>query len=339
MTHLFHRLHATIRNADRVLVTVHEKPDGDAAGSATAMITWLESMGKTVTAFCVDPMPGNCRFLDGVHRFTTDAAVFDAPHDLILVLDCGALSRARIEDLVTRIPTRYALACIDHHATNPGYGDIAIVDPNASSTSELVHRFLRTVGAPIDGRIATSVLAGIASDTTNFTNALTDSGVMEISSELVARGARIHDIMRHLWHSHTPDTLRLWGKLLARLKRYDAWNLAVTHVTCEDLEPFGSDLPSGFIDFLMASINDTDIVLVLRERPIGIIRGSFRSTARDISPITTAFGGGGHAKAAGFEIEGPMTIGADGTIVLPERLAGVIENVLGNSREAEAAKL
>ncbi len=338
MTHLFHRLHATIRNADRVLIVVHRKPDGDAAGSATAMIAWLKKTGKNVTAFCVDPMPSSYRFLDEIQCFTTDESVFDEKHDLILVLDSGKLDHAGIENLINRLPAGFILACIDHHPTNPGYAEISIVDSTASSTSELVHRFFIEIGATIDGRIATSILTGISDDTTSFSNALTSVRAMEISSTLVASGARIHDILRHLWHSHTPESLRLWGKLLSRLKRYEAWDLAVTHVTIEDLEPFGADMPSGFINFLVASINDADAVLVLREHPGGRIRGSLRSMTRDVSKISVAFGGGGHAKATGFEMEGSLSCREDGTVVLPERLAGVIENVLGNHREGEALK-
>jgi bifunctional oligoribonuclease and PAP phosphatase NrnA len=328
MTHLFHRLHETVRSAERVLIVIHQKPDGDAAGSASAMMAWLDRLGKDVTAFCVDPIPPSYRFLGSMHRFTADPGVFDRPYDLVLFLDIGKIDHAGAEELVARLPAGFTFACIDHHATNAGYAELSIVDTAASSTSEIVHRFLNEIGAEIDGGMATAILTGISYDTSNFTNALTSARAMDVSSDLVAKGARVHDVIRHLWYSHTPETLKLWGKLLARLTRYDAWDLAVTHVTSTDLEPFGSDMPSGFINFLAASIGDTDAVLVLRERN-GIIRGSFRSMARDISPITTAFGGGGHPKAGGFELAGPMAIDEKGAVVLPEALAVKIDEVLG----------
>jgi len=328
MTHLFHRLHETIRNADRILIVTHKKPDGDAAGSSTAIIAWLMSLGKRVTAYCADPMPASYRFLDEIHRFTTDTSVFDERHDVVLMLDASSLDHAGIDEHVRRLPEGYLLACIDHHASNDGFAKLSIVDPLASSASEIVHRFFTEIGVSMNARIATSILTGIAYDTTNFTNASTSARAVDISSALVANGARMNDVLRNLWHAHTPDTLRLWGKLLARLKRYDAWDLAVTHVTNADLEPFQSEMPSGFINFLGASISDTDTVLVLREGTTGGLRGSFRTMTRNILPITASFGGGGHPKAGGFEMEETMTFDETGTVVLPERLTKRIEEVL-----------
>jgi len=330
--HLFHRLHESVRTADRVLVMAHEKPDGDAAGSTTAVIGWLLGIGKAVTAFSADPMPAPYRFLDHVHRFTSDPSVFDAPYDLVIVLDSGALSRTGAEEHLARIPTPYALACLDHHRTNEGYGDLAIIDPDASSTSELVYRFLAEIGAEIDGRIATSLLAGISTDTGSFVNAATSVRAMEIAADLVARGARIREMTRSIWYAQTPTTLRLWGVALARLKRHEAWDLAVTHVTLADLDAFATDVPEGFTDFLGASVGDADAILVLRERPGGRLRGSMRSMARDVSVVAAALGGGGHEKAAGFEIEAPMAVGEDGAFVLPERPMKVLDEKLGNGR-------
>lgn len=328
---LFHRLHEAVKRADRVLVLTHEKPDGDAAGSTTALIGWLLGIGKTVTAFSVDPMPVSCRFLDHAHRFTSDVSVFDAAHDLVIVLDSGGLDRTGAGEHLKRIPTRYTLACLDHHRTNAGYGDLVIIDPDASSASELVYRFLKEIGAPMDGGIATSLLVGLSTDTFSFTNAFTSVCSMEIAAELVSCGARMHEVARHIWQSHTPETLRLWGVALSHLVRHEQWDLAVTHVTLADLAPIGSDMPDGFTNFLAATVGNADAILVLRERPDGRLRGGMRSMTRDISAVATALGGGGHQKAAGFELEAPVVVGEDGCIVLPERLAAVLNEKLGKS--------
>jgi phosphoesterase RecJ-like protein len=335
--HLFQRLRETIRTSDRVLLISHQKPDGDTLGAATALMTWMDNEGKQITAFCIDMMPEMYRYLDHLHRFTTDLSVFDHAYDLVLVLDSGKLDYAGVEQHIPRIPAGYVLANVDHHPTNSRYGDLVIVDSTASSTSELIHRFFSVAGVTIDSKISTSLLTGISYDTSNFTNGATTATSMEIASDLVAHGARIHDGMQNMWHAHTPDTLRLWGRILSRLKRYDAWDLAVTHVTLQDLEAFGTDIPSGFINFLCASISDADSVLVLRERPNSRIRGSMRSMQRPVVDIALAFGGGGHAKAPGFEMDGAMSYQEDGTVVIPERLGEVIEEVLGKKQEVAAS--
>ncbi len=332
--HLFQRLRETIRTSDRVLLISHQKPDGDTLGAATALITWMDQEGKQITPFCADPMPEMYRFLDHLHRFTTDVTVFDRAYDLVLVLDSGKLDYAGVEQHIPRIPQGYILANVDHHPTNSRYGDLVIVDPTSSSTSELIHRFFKEVHVPIDDKISTSLLTGISYDTSNFTNGATSVASMHIASDLVAHGARIHDVMRNMWYAHTPETLKLWGRILSRLKRYDAWDLAVTHVTLQDLEAFGADIPSGFINFLSATISDADSVLVLRERPNNRIRGSMRSMVRSVVDIATTFGGGGHAKAPGFEIDGVMTYREDGSVIIPEPLAEAIERVLGKKPEA-----
>ncbi|MFH1078013.1 MAG: DHH family phosphoesterase [Patescibacteria group bacterium] len=320
---LLQRLHDAILNADRVLLLPHKRPDGDAAGSATALIAWLEREGKEVTAFCRDSLPDQLRFLDHVHKLTTDTAIFDRRYDVVIVLDSGDLTYCGVADLLPRLPKGYLLADVDHHAINARYGDLNIVDAGASSTSEIVFRFFEANGIRIDQAMATSLLAGILFDTSNFSNAATSPAAIAAASSLLASGARNSDIVRHMVRDKTVDMLKVWGLMLSRLHRDAVQDLAVTYLLEQDLaggtDEMNAAVTGGFSNFLNAVTGDVDTVLILQERPGGKVKGSMRSVTRDVSAVAKRLGGGGHVKAAAFTVDGRITVTDDGPKIVGKK--------------------
>lgn len=300
----------TIANARHILLVPHQHPDGDALGSCTAFMEFLSAMGKSHAAFCATPSSPRLAFLPQTMRVVTNADLWRHPElDLIIVFDSGDLRYAGIETYVASFEKRPMLVVIDHHITNERYGDMNLVDPGASSTAELVYRFFKANNIVVTPRMATALLTGILTDTDNFTNAATTASAFTIGSNLILHGADAKQITASVFQDKTIPTLHLWGIMLSRLTRHDELNLVYTHIAQEDLRLTGakeSDI-EGMANY-MNMIGDTDMTLILKELESGACKGSLRTTkdVTDVSRIAKTLGGGGHKKAAGFTVSGPI---------------------------------
>lgn len=302
----FSRLHALVRQAKKILLIADGKPDGDSLGSSSGFLNWLLREGKTAQAYCAAPIPKAFSYLDGIHLFRNDAATFHEAWDLVITFDAGDLRHCGVETLLPQIPGTFTLVNIDHHATNARYGQLNLVYVDACSTCEVVYRFLTAEELRLDPAIATSLLTGVLTDTSSFSNSATTSPGIEAASVLTAAGARTNEIYHHLLQNKTMNGLKLWGLALSRLRFHKSYNLVTTYFFAKDLEGAGEDAVEGVSNFLNASCGEADTMLVLRELPNGQIKGSFRSAKRDISKIAKLLGGGGHKKAAGFTINGRL---------------------------------
>lgn len=312
----FNRLHALVRNAKKILLVADGSPDGDSLGSSSGFLNWLLREGKTAQAFCAAPIPRSFSFLNGIHLFRNDAATFKEEWDLIITFDAGDLRHCGVEQLLPQIKTPYTLVNIDHHATNARYGQLNLVYTDACSTCEVVYRFLTAEEIALDPAIATSLLTGVLTDTSSFSNAATTSPGMDAASVLTAAGARTNEIYHHILQNKTVDGLRLWGLALSRLKYNKTYNMVTTYFFAKDLEGAPEEAVEGVSNFLNASCGEADTMLVLREFSNGTIKGSMRSAKRDISKVAKLLGGGGHKKAAGFTINGHLEETENGVRVI-----------------------
>lgn len=312
LNHLFGQLHDEIRRAERILLIAHKKPDGDTLGSSSSVLNWLIREGKTVTAFCLDAPPTTFSYIRNIGRYTNDPSVFDEQYDLVIVFDSGDLRYCGVAEFMPRLPKGYILVDIDHHITNEYFGDLNLVVTDASSTAEIVHRFYVANNIRIDERMATSLLTGLLTDTSSFSNAATTSGSMDAAADLLRHGARHHDVIRAMFHNKGVETLRIWGLLLSRLHHNRQFDVVSTYLLQNDVPAGASDVVEGISNFLNAVTGKTDTILVLRELLDGNIKGSFRSVRRDISKVAKLLGGGGHKKAAGFTVKGRIQVTEQG---------------------------
>ncbi len=306
----FREFHETLANAKRILVVGDGRPDGDSLGSSTALYLWLKREGKVTRLFCITPVQAGFTFLDGIAEQTNDPATFDEPWDVVVTLDTGSLKHCGIDEHLKRIPTKHTIVDIDHHNTNELFGDLNLVDTTACSTCEVVYRFFEANAVRIDDRMATSLLTGLCTDTSNFSNSATNVKGMEAASVCVAAGARHTDILKSIVHNKSIDGLKLWGLALERLYHVQELDMAVTYFKLEDVAgaPGGDEAIAGVSNFLNACLAGIDTVLVLREKDDGTVKGSMRSMSRDISIVCKKLGGGGHKKASGFTVPGPIVL-------------------------------
>ncbi|MEK9152331.1 MAG: DHHA1 domain-containing protein, partial [Patescibacteria group bacterium] len=242
------------------------------------------------------------------------AVIISGRPDVIAVFDAGDLGYAGVLDMIAAMNNHPTIINFDHHATNTNFGDINVLDVGASSTAEVVYHFLHSGNVDISREIATCLLTGILTDTGSFSNPATTASSLEAASDLLRRGASIHEVARRLMRNKPMEALRLWGLVLARLK-YDAkLGVATTAIFRRDLEDSGveEEHVEGLSNFLNSFLN-AKVVLVLKELPDGKVKGSFRTADElDVSVIAKLMGGGGHKKAAGFTAPGRIVEGENG---------------------------
>ena len=156
-----------LRSHERVLVTAHAHPDGDAMGSCLALAWALHSLGKNVCVFNEDGVPGFLGFLSAPAPVVSDVDALPWEPELIAVLDCGDRARVgeKLQPLMDRVPT----LDIDHHLANPLFGSAANwAVPSASATGELVGLIVQELGVPMQGPLAEALYVALSSDTGNF---------------------------------------------------------------------------------------------------------------------------------------------------------------------------
>lgn len=297
---------AAIRDAERVTLICHENPDADTLGSALALRFAAERLGKTVEVVAADGVPPFLSFLPG----TGD--VRRAPQlepDVAVVLDgppsrTGDVARAYAEWL-----GRAKVVNVDHHVSNDGSeATVAWIDPAAAATAEMAAELVPALGVEIDRDIATVLAAGIVQDTHTFAHPNVTPRTLRVMADLVAAGAPLSQLHRAIYLDKPFSTLALWGRMLNGIgQRRDA-RIVYASQTLAMLAETGAE-PSateGFVD-LLASSRDGEITVLFKETTPTHVRVSVRTRgSADAVAITQAFGGGGHARAAGCSLDVPL---------------------------------
>ena len=306
----FQELFDAVAKSQRILVVGDGKPDGDSLGSSSAFYLWLKREGKDTAIFCISPVPKNFQFLDGINDQTNDPTLFDQSWDMVITFDTGSLKHCGILDFLPRIQGKPIIVDVDHHATNELFGSINLVDTKASSTCEMVYRFFEANHVVLDDRMATSLLTGLCTDTGHFSNSATNPKAMEAASTCFASGARHMDILKNLVRNKSVSSLKLWGIALERLRHVPEYDMAITWFKYEDLDgiPGSDEAVEGVSNFLSSACSGADVMMVLREKSDGLVKGSIRSLKRDISRLAQQFGGGGHKRASGFAVKGKIEV-------------------------------
>lgn len=234
-----------------------------------------------------------------------------AKYDLIIIMDAGDIQQLGpfYEDNIEmfyNIPT----INIDHHASNAHFGRVNIVDVTAASTTEIVYRLLKALpesASLIDENVATLLLAGLITDTGSFQHTNTTPRALEVAAELIDHGGRQQEIIQHVYKTKQLSTLKLWGRVLSKIKQDHKYKIVWSMVTQNDFrETDGKEEETNnIIDELISNAPGGDIYLLLKEKKTGVVSASVRTKTASVnaSDIAAQFGGGGHPQAAGFRVQ------------------------------------
>lgn len=310
MNRIASQIHKIIQKKQNFLLIVHKNPDGDAIGSASAFGQYLLKLKKNVNFFCSTKVPGSFDFLPHASDFVSDHELLYRPeNEAIFFLDTGDVAHAGISQDKMPQGKNSHLINIDHHHSNQKYGDYNLILPDASSSAEVLFHFFKAGRININDKIATSLLTGLITDTINFTTPSTTVNSLIAAGELIKKGGDLNLIKKNLFKNKKINSLKLWGVVFSRISHDPDTNIVFSYLLKEDWETLGlsEEEAEGMSNFLN-NISEGEAGLFLRENQEGKIKGSFRTTKEngDVCSLAKLFGGGGHKKAAGFTVDGPM---------------------------------
>lgn len=321
------RIAASIRQARRIAIVTHERPDADALGSSLGLAHTLRKIGKEVQVLSYDYIPENLRFLPGIETVVRGNPGPET--DLVIAVDAGEASQIgeRLYNEILR--HRLPLVVVDHHESNTGYGAVSAIFPQKAATAEVVLDLIQTLGIPPDPTIATCLMAGIIFDTRGLSIPDTSPETLESVALLMRSGGSLYQVMAAYRGQHRSAALRLWGEALSQLQVRDG--VGWTAVSREMYQATGTRLEDteGLANFILDA-SDVQISLVFREKPEG---GPIRVSGRarpgiNLVPLARAFRGGGHKMAVGFDVDLPLEEAVQAALarLADLRRAGLLED-------------
>lgn len=294
-----------IMESKKILITAHVNPDGDAVGAGLALLSGIEKFNKNCEVKFVlqDKTPDRVKFLELEKR----AEMYDADkkYDIDLAICVDSATLTRIGDVEKAIKNIFTIN-IDHHISNPEYGDINYVE-NISSTSEIIYKFLKFLNVEIDINIGEALYTGLVNDTGNFKHDNVTEETFKMAGYLVKIGVNNSKIVREFLNTKSMAAIKFLGQAMYEMKFDEKKKLAYFYLTNEEfMKNGGRKEDTEEIVENLVSYEKAEVSLFLREDTTGVIKGSMRSKHDiNVNAIAGIFGGGGHRKASGFTSELP----------------------------------
>ena len=296
------RLAAHISSGRRFLVSSHQRPDGDAIGSAVGFALALRELGKQAEVVMDAAPPHFLRPFPGVEQIRVATTVTDVT-DGAIIMECSSLDRTGVSGL-----EHSPVLNIDHHVGNTGYGAINWINESAASCTELVFTLIETLGIAMTPDIATHIYLGLLTDTGSFRFSHITPRSFEIARRTVEAGANPQWIARTHYDSNTLGRVRIFGHVLNTMRLDEASRVALLTMTRADAAAAQAsyDDTDGIINFPL-SVKDIQAVAFFKEAEADEWRVSMRSKGDvDVGAVARAYGGGGHKNAAGCSAHGRL---------------------------------
>jgi phosphoesterase RecJ-like protein len=299
-----------IKKHKRFLISSHTNMEGDALGSELSFAFLLKKLGKVPVIVNEDNIPYGYDFLPGVSMIAKyNRKNKDVRFDCFVALDCSDLKRT---GEVYRLNTQNKpILNIDHHISNSYFGTVNWVDAQACCACELVWRLYKKLKVPIGKDAATSLYAGIVTDTGSFRYSNTNSATHKIAADLIAQGIDVPAVYRNIYGNIPYDDLKLLSKILPTMQRSSDGQIVWFEIRKELLgtqKKIYFDLSESILNFAR-SLKGVQVVVLFKENLTkeGEVRVNFRSQGHvDVNKIAQHFGGGGHKTASGTTVKGDM---------------------------------
>lgn len=302
----FDEISRVLREHNRFAILSHVRPDGDALGCQIALALSLQQLGKEVCVWNEDGMLEKYSFLPRAELLTKPPA---APEDVDVAIALDTAIQNRLGTAFGAVRSAKIWINIDHHLSNPGYGDLVYVDPAAPATGQIIFDLLQSQGFPFNREIAENLFAAISTDTGSFQYPKTSARTFEIAAQLVCTGINVGRLNQQLYENYPRRRIELLRELLHTMRfesdgRVASFGLSLK--TAAALQALPED-NEGLIDHLRA-IRGVIVAVFFEELSDGKVRVSMRSKteAIDVCVICQKFGGGGHTLAAGARVRGTL---------------------------------
>lgn len=295
---------AALRGNQHFVMCAHEKPDGDVLGSGFALGLALKALGKTVHYFLDDEMPKNLRFLPDSDK---TQRTFDGIHASALYIFLDMSDQSRAGDALGWVP-RDRIIDIDHHLGNQRFGRWNYVLEDEAATGVLVLNIITALGQPITRDIATCLLTAVISDTGCFLYSNATPHTLRLAAALVNVGADKDLITEQLYQTRSYSGQKILGRVLDDFVLTED-GICHSAVSQALLEEFGATLEDlEDVVGALRAVDHCEVAALLKESPDGTYRLSLRSRGRvNVMEAAKALGGGGHFRAAGATLPGPLS--------------------------------
>ena len=312
---------AQIRRAQRPLIVSHRNPDPDSLGSALGLAAILEAFGAAPVLAVSRPesidavmasIPGTERFHDLTTEFLA-APPDNRPFDVLFSVDTASMSLLSSKpDVRAALRAIRPIVNIDHHVTNERFGDVNYVVSDAAAAAEVIWMLLGTLGSGISRDGAIALQAGLVADTLGFQTKETGPRTLRAAAALQAMGGATAGVPRRVLNVRSFEASRLLGAALAAAVRSEDGRVVWTQVSERMAADVGARIAdSQGIPNALQDVADAVAVAVFYELDASRTRVSLRSQGPRIDGVAAAFGGGGHALAAGATVDEPLDVATE----------------------------
>lgn len=300
MNDLQKKIKDRIQAAQRVLVTSHIRPDGDAIGSSLAFALALLDAGKQVQVVLSDGLPASFKQLPGADMVRTKA---DGEFDLIVSVDCSDLKR--IGEALDGYHAPDII--IDHHVTAEAFGTLNLVEPEAVATASVLMRHMHAWGLAITAPIAANLMTGLVTDTLGFRTSNTSPESLRQAADLLELGVDMSTLYYRSLVRRTFVEAKYWGAGLTSLERADGIIWATLTVADRKASGYTGKDDADLIN-IVSSIDDAEVAILFVEQNAEKTKISWRGLKPhvDVSQLARQFNGGGHKAASGAELSGSL---------------------------------
>ena len=302
----FVQIGSALREHQRFAVLSHLRPDGDALGSQLALTLSLEILGKDVRVWNEDGLLEKYNFLPGGAKLTRPPS---EPEDFDVAIALDTATQNRLGRAADSVRKAKLWINIDHHQSNPGYGDLVYIDPTSPATGQILFELLQDQKLPMDRAIAENLFIAISTDTGSFQYPNTTARTFEIGAELLRSGVEVGRVSQLLYENYPRRRMELLRELLGTMRFSGKDQIASFSLSQNVASKLGvkAEDTEGLIDHLRA-IHGVIVAIFFEELSDGKVRVSIRSKSDkvDVSAICQQFGGGGHKLAAGARVRGTL---------------------------------
>jgi phosphoesterase RecJ-like protein len=303
----FQEIANLIREHQKFVIISHVRPDGDALGSQLALGLSLRHLGKEIRIWNEDGMLEKYSFVPQAELLTKPPSV---PEDFDVAFALDTAIQNRLGTAVQALRSVKTWVNIDHHPSNPRYGDLVYIDANAPATGQILFELMKSQGLPIDTDIAENLYVAISTDTGSFQYPNTTARTFEIAAELVRAGVQVGPVSQQLYENYPRRRIELLRELLATMRFQASGRVATFSLSLKTAAALGvvPEDNEGLIDHIRA-IRGVIVAIFFEELPDGKVRVSMRSKSEtvDVCAICQKFGGGGHTLAAGARVRGSLS--------------------------------
>lgn len=295
------KLDEFVEKSNKIAVAAHADPDGDSIGSIMALREILKTKGKDVDFFINGEIPFNYKFIKDLDK--ASLSYKEKKYDLFFALDSS--DEERLADKIDIMKNSKKTICIDHHKTNKGYCNLNIIEPDFSSTGEIIYEIFKTLKYEINERAAENIFIAIITDTGKFIYDNAGYKTFENVSDLLKLNINKNEIVKNLYSSEPKNIFKLKADVFNSTEFFMEDKVALSCLFKENLKKYNLSLKDidGLVERLR-DIENVEISILIKELDDKTYKISMRSLGNsDVSKVCETFGGGGHKNAAGFKID------------------------------------